>query len=39
MKILTVGLDIMLLISKIEMSIINKMGDVFVAKEPWYLAK
>ena len=28
--IATVGLDIMLLISKIEMSVINKMADVFV---------
>ena len=35
--------DIMMLISKIEMSVINKMADVFVGNfingEPWYLAK
>jgi len=35
--------DIMMLISKIEMSVINKMADGFVDNfitgEPWYLAK
>ncbi len=38
-----VRFDIMLLISKIEMSVINKMANVFVVNfitgEPWYLAK
>ncbi len=41
--IATVGLDIMLLISKIEMFVINKMADVFVVNfftgEPCYLSK
>jgi len=36
-------LDIMLLISKMEMSVINKMANVFVVNfitgEPWYLDK
>ena len=39
----TCRIDIMLLISKIEMSVINKMADVFVVNfitgEPWCLAK
>jgi len=38
-----VRLDIMWLMSKMEMSVINKMANVFVVnfitEEPWYLAK